>query len=384
MKRTHLILLVIPTVFLAGCGSEITAPRSTQLQATPVAVTAVAVTAQEMPVTYIATGTVRARTSGTVSAKVMAYVQQVNAQAGDHVRQGQTLISLDPRDLDSNVRRAEAGLVEAQSGMAELENATAAAKANFDLAQSTFKRIEELAGKKSVSNQELDEASARQRAAQANYEMVGARRSQIASRTGVAEQEVRAARIQREYARIDAPFAGVVTARNVEPGNLASPGVPLFTIEQEGSYRLEAAVDESKLSGVRVGQPVEVAFDAPERRVQSRVVEVVPTVDAASRSYVVKLELPATAPLRTGMFARAFFPLGKQTVQTVPAVAVMERGQLQSVFVVEDGTARTRMVTTGARFGDSVEVLSGLHAGERVIAPVPAGLQEGAKLEVRQ
>jgi RND family efflux transporter MFP subunit len=282
-----------------------------------------------------------------------------------------------------NLRRAEAGRAEVQSAIPELENATAAAKANLDLAQTTFKRMEELAAKKSISNQEMDEASARLKAAQANYEMMRSRRAQITSKMAVVEQEVRAAGIMRDYAKLAAPFSGVVITRTVEPGNLATPGAPLLTIEQDGLYRLEASVDESKLASVRVGQAVEAVLEA-DRKLNARVSEIVPSVDAASRTYIVKLDLPATPNLRTGMFGRAIFPLGVQKVVAVPLAALMERGQLQSVFVVEDGVAHTRLVTTGRRTGNAVEVLSGLTAGEKVVLPVPVGLQDGARVEVRQ
>ena len=240
-----------------------------------------------------------------------------------------------------------------------------------------------LAGKKSISNQEMDEASARLKAAEANYEMMRSRRAQITSKAAVVEQEVRAAGIMRDYARLAAPFNGVVITRTVEPGNLATPGAPLLTIEQDGLYRLEASVDESKLPSVRVGQAVEAVLEA-DRKLNARVSEIVPSVDAASRTYIVKLDLPATAQLRTGMFGRAIFPLGTQKVVAVPLAALMERGQLQSVFVVEDGVAHTRLVTTGRRTSDAVEVLSGLNAGEKVVLPVPVGLQDGARVEVRQ
>jgi RND family efflux transporter MFP subunit len=314
----------------------------------------------------------------------MAYVQQVNAQVGDHVREGQALITLDARDLDANVRRAEAGRAEVESAIPELENATAAAKANLDLAQTTFKRMEELAAKKSISNQEMDEASARLKAAQANYDMVRSRRAQVDSKIAVMEQEVRAAGIMRDYAKLAAPFSGVVITRSVEPGNLATPGAPLLTIEQDGLYRLEASVDESKLASVRIGQAVEVVIDASDRKLNARVSEIVPSVDAASRTYVVKVDLPAASQMRTGMFGRAIFPLGAQTVVAIPLAALTERGQLQSVFVVEEGVAHTRLVTTGRRTSAAAEVLSGLSPGERVVAPVPVGLQDGAKVEVRQ
>ena len=380
--KPYFLFLPIPVFLLTSCGSE-PARRAAPPQAPPVAVQVVSVTTQDWPTSYEATGTIRARTTATISSKVMGYVQQVSVQVGDRVRQGQELITLDARDLDVSLRRAEAGGAEVQSAIPELENATAAAKANLDLAQTTFKRMEELASKKSISNQELDEASARLKAAQANYDMVRSRRSQINSKMAVVEQEVRAAGIMRDYAKLAAPFSGVVITRTVEPGNLATPGVPLLTIERDGLYRLEASVDESKLATVRVGQAVEVVLEA-DRKLNARVSEIVPSVDAASRTYIVKLDLPATPQLRTGMFGRAIFPLGMQKVVAVPLAALMERGQLQSVFVVEDGVAHTRLVTTGRRTSGAVEVLSGLNAGEKVVLPVPAGLQDGSRVEVRQ
>jgi RND family efflux transporter MFP subunit len=380
--KSYLLFLPIPVLFLTSCGSEPT-HRAAQPQTPPVAVQVAAVATEDWPASYEATGTVRARTTATISSKVTGYVQQVSVQVGDRVRQGQALITLDARDLDVSLRRAEAGRAEVESAIPELENATAAAKANLDLAQSTFKRMEELAAKKSISNQELDEASARLKAAQANYDMVRSRRAQVNSKMAVVEQEVRGAGIMRDYAKLAAPFSGVVITRTVEPGNLATPGAPLLTIEQDGLYRLEASVDESKLANVRVGQAVEAVLET-DRKLSARVSEIVPSVDAASRSYIVKLDLPATPQLRTGMFGRAIFPLGMQKVVAVPLAALMERGQLQSVFVVEDGVAHTRLVTTGRRTKDAVEVLSGLTAGEKVVLPLPVGLQDGARVEVRQ
>ena len=380
--KPYFLLLPIPVLLLTSCGPE-PPRRAAQPQTPPVAVQAAAVATEDWPTSYEATGTVRARTTATISSKVMGYVQQVSAQVGERVRQGQTLITLDARDLDASLRRAEAGRAEVESAIPELENATAAAKANLDLAQTTFKRMEELAAKNSISNQELDEAAARLKAAQANYDMVRSRRAQINSKMAVVEQDIRAAGIMRDYAKMAAPFSGVVITRTVEPGNLATPGVPLLTIEQDGLYRLEVSVDESRLASVRAGQAVEAVLEA-DRKQNARVAEIVPSVDAASRTYIVKLDLPAAPQLRTGMFGRAVFPLGVQKVVAVPLTALTERGQLQSVFVVEDGVAHTRLVTTGRRTKDAAEILSGLNAGEKVVLPVPAGLQDGARVEVRQ
>ncbi len=373
-------LLSLP--WLTSCGGN-EAQRVSASNPARVAVQTAAAAAQEWPELYEATGTVRARTAATISSKVMGYVQQVNVKVGDRVRQGQPLITIDSRDLDANVRRAEAARSEVQSAIPEADNGVAAAKANLDLAQATFKRMDDLAAKKSISNQEFDEATARLKSAQANYEMARARRAQIEPKLAQVEQEIRAATIMRGYASITAPFDGVVTAKSVEPGNLAAPGAPLLTIEQEGVYRLEVSVDESRLPAVRPGQAVQVMLEALDRTLDARVSEIVPAVDASSRSYTVKIDLPAVAQLRSGMFGRAVFPVGTRKTVSLPQAALQERGQLVSVFVVEDGAARNRLITVGRRSGDRVEILSGLAEGERVVVPVPASLADGARVEVR-
>jgi RND family efflux transporter MFP subunit len=198
------------------------------------------------------------------------------------------------------------------------------------------------------------------------------------------QEDIRGAQILRDYTRIDAPFSGVVTAKSVEPGDLAAPGAPLLTVEREGAYRLEASVDESRLPSVKPGQTVEVALESLDRRLIARVSEIVPAVDAASRAYLVKIDLPVVPNLRSGMFGRALFPLGTRQVVSIPPAAMVEHGQLQSVFAIEDGRARTRLVTTGQRGQTGLEVLSGLSEGETLVSPVPTGLADGARVEVRQ
>jgi RND family efflux transporter MFP subunit len=213
--------------------------------------------------------------------------------------------------------------------------------------------------------------------------MARARRVQLNSKLAQADQEVRSTEVTRSYADVLAPFAGVVTVKSVDMGSLALPGTPLLTIEREGAYRLESPVEESRLAAIRVGQPVSVTLDSVDRTLEARVSEIVPTVDAASRTYTVKIDLPALPALRSGVFGRAAFQLGSRPLLAIPVGAVTERGQLQSVFVADNGVARTRLVTVGQKVKDRVEVLSGLTAGEKVILPVPRGLSDGARVEVR-
>jgi RND family efflux transporter MFP subunit len=312
----------------------------------------------------------------------MGYVREVKVQIGDRVREGQLLISLDARDLDASVNRAAASREEIQNAIPEADSSIAAAKANSDLAQVTLKRMKELYDKKSISDQEFDEASAKFKGAQAALDMVRAKRKQLDSRLVQADQEVRAAQVSQSYAAIQAPFAGIVTGKSVDPGNLAVPGAPLLTIERE-DYRLQVQVDESKLSIIRTGQLVLVSIDGANRAFDARVTEIVPTVDAASRAGTLKIDLPAGPGLRSGAYGRVRFTIAKRAALAIPVAAVSERGQLQSVFVAEGATAHVRLVTLGEQVNGHGEVLSGLNAGENVIYPVPSGLSDGAHIEVR-
>lgn len=372
---------------LAACSEHTTEAKQTA-PAHAIPVQTVEAREQPWPSLYEATGTVRATTSAVIAAKLMGYVREVKVQAGDHVKVGQTLVTLDARDLDVSTERAEAALAEIRSSIPEADSAIEGAKANLDLAQTTFRRMQDLFNKRSISDQEFDEASAKLKSAQAAFDVAKARRAQLDAQAARVQQEVRATQVTRSYAEITAPFAGVVTAKSVDPGTLALPGAPLLTIEREGAFRLEASVEESHAPEIRVGQPVSVTIDGIDHELSARVSEIVPAVDSASRSYVVKIDLPSASPaLRSGTFGKAVFASGTRSTLTIPAAAVKEQGQLQSVFIAENGFARNRLITSGQRAAvpgskDQIAVLSGLTAGEKVIFPVPLSLSDGAPIEV--
>ena len=193
-------------IWLAGCGS--TPPEAVSAAAAPIAVNVVTIRTQQWPSIYEATGTVRARSSTTISAKWLGYVREVKVQAGDRVREGQLLIVLDARDLDASSGRAAAARDEVRDAIPEADSAVAAAKANLDLVQATFRRMNELYGKKSISDQEFDEASAKLKAAQAAYEVARAKRAQLNSKLAQADQEVLAAEVTLSYARDSSAFRG--------------------------------------------------------------------------------------------------------------------------------------------------------------------------------
>jgi multidrug efflux pump subunit AcrA (membrane-fusion protein) len=334
--------------------------------------------------TYRASGTVRARYTAAIAAKIAATILEIRVQAGDRVTAGQTLVVLDHGNLEANLRRAEAACAEAESAIAETENAIAAANATLDLARVTHRRFEDLLSKASVSQQESDESEARLKSARAGLEMAASKRRQAEARRSQAEAELAAARVALGYATLAAPFPGLVTERRADPGSMATPGAPLLTLEREGNLRLETSIDESRLALVRIGEQVEVEIDSLNRTVRGRVAENVPSIDAATRSFTTKIDLPAIPGLRAGMFGRAAFAGGKREALLVPQSAVLERGQVRSLYVVEGDTARLRLITLGEARDNRREILSGLTAGEKIIVAPPPLLSDGRRVAIQE
>ena len=339
---------------LAGCTNERRAPTAPPETLSNVSVIAVRKTT--VPDWLEAVGTARATQTSQVSSQVMGNILEIRAHEGDRVQSGQVLAVLDDALSHSRTDQATAALNAA-------EKEISAADSDFALAEATLKRYQQLYEKKSVSPQEFDEIKARYQSAEARRDM--ARAGQAQANAGLTE-----ARTSLEYTRIHAPFAGVVTEKKADAGTLASPGMPIFTIEDTRSYRLEVTVDESELRLVRVGQVSPVTIDALGNvQLSGKVVQIVPAADPASHSFLVKVELPADARLRSGLFGRARFSRGVRTALLIPRTSLVERGQLQGVYVLDaNQIAGLRYVTLGKSAGEQIEVLSGLQDGEKLVA----------------
>jgi RND family efflux transporter MFP subunit len=165
---------------------------------------------------------------------------------------------------------------------------------------------------------------------------------------------------------------------------MATPGTPLLIVEREGNLRLETSIDESRLGLVRIGEQVAVEIDGLKRTVSGRVAEAVPSIDAATRSFTAKIDLPSVPGLRAGMFGRAAFAGGEREALLVPQSAVLERGQIRSVYVVEGHTARLRLITLGEARDTRREILTGLMAGEKIIVTPPPLLSDGGRVAIQE
>jgi multidrug efflux system membrane fusion protein len=353
---------------------------------------------------YEAVGTVRSKTTSVLSSKAVGNILVVHVREGDHVRMGQVLIEIDDRDAKAQLQKAQAGLREVQDAQEEIdqniraaESAKEAAEAGRTLAAATFKRYNTLLEQKSVSRQEFDEVQAKLKVADAEVDRAErmlralvAKKNQLHAKMEQVKADVTNAQIYVDYGRISSPINGVVTSKQAEIGLLAAPGVPLLTLEDNSSYRLEVSVEDSMLKKIRLDTAVRVSIDAlGPQEFSSRVTEVVPASDPGSRSFTVKIDLlvgkggSVIQPvLRSGLFGKAHFPIGQKQILKVPQKAILQSGQLVGVFTVDSSnTLRLRLIKTGKEYGDQIEVLSGLKDGDRVVVEGLEKVKEGDRVE---
>ncbi len=367
MRRGLWILFIAAGVFAAGCGggTESTPQKVEIAQGLQLQRMQLQPVADELE----APGSVIATSTAQVAARTMGTVLVVAVREGDRVKRGQVLAQLDEQELASRRNAAQAASQGATAGVGQARNALAAAQAQADVMQKTYDRYAYLQEQKSVSPQEFDEIVAKQQAAQASLEQAKAGLRQAEAGAAQAESEARAAQDVASYARITAPFDGRVIRRTVEPGSLVSPGMPLFVVEDTSRYQLEATLPAEAAANAKRSAAVRVQVDGlAEKPLSGKVAEIEAGADPASHTLKARIDLPRDSGVQSGMFGRAFFPRGEKRALLIPVAAMMNRGQLRGIYVVDDaGLIHWRVVTAGKMTGDQVEVLSGLSEGDMVV-----------------
>ncbi len=338
MNTALLSAATTAVLILAGCGSAPQANAAKPLP--PASVSTVAATPQEHGSVEILPGTVKAASAATLMARVPGVVGRITATPGTAVAAGTVLVEIDA--LEIAAKRDQAKAVAAQ-------------------AAADFERSKLLFEKQALTKAEFDAAQARA----------------AGSAAAAAEAEIMVG-----YTRITAPFAGVVVRKHVEIGDLLSPGRPVIDLEDPASLRLEVEIPESLAARVVVGTKLRVHISAFDQ--EAAVVEVTPAADPVSRTVLVKLALPADATgLRSGQFGRVTVPVSEGRLLSVPTAAVIHRGQLDAVFVVQDSTARLRLVRLGGSDGTSTAIRAGLKPDETVVVDGADALIDGQPVTVR-
>ncbi|XGV97952.1 MAG: efflux RND transporter periplasmic adaptor subunit [Leptolyngbya sp. BL-A-14] len=341
-------------------------------------------------------GTIRPIEQATLSTRVMGRITQLALESGDRFHKGDMLARIDVMDMAAQTSQAQSGVTQAQAEVArsqatlsQLESQKLEAQAALRLAQINQSRMSQLQAEGAVAQSRLDEANTaldetRARVAQTIAGIQQAKAAIAQSRAAVkrAESGVTSASASESYGTIVAPFDGVVVQKLAYEGEMAAPGTVLLKVENPGRLQLEIAVPEENLRFVRLGQPVKVQVDAASQTLNGTIQQIVPAADANSRSFLVKIPLNHSGRLISGMFGRIALSLGK-TQQTIliPTKALIQRGQLQGVYVVEtngsQSTAVLRWVKTGQQREGQVEIVSGLMTGDRIITSNLGQLSDG-------
>lgn len=305
---------------------------------------------REVDQTYAADAMVEAVNQAVVAAQIAGRVVEVAFDAGDVVRKGQVLVRID----ESEVRQAVAGS----------EAVVAQAQASLQNARLAYERNKQLLVQKFVSQAAVDKSLADYRSAEAQLK---------AALAGVGQTSA-----TRSFASIVAPYDGIVASRQVELGEMASPGKALMTVFSPKGLRVVASIPQYKLAQVRHSSRAQVEFPELKQWVAGARVTILPVADARTHTTPARVDLPADLKgVYPGMFARAHFSIGKAQKLLIPASAVVRRNEVAAVYVVDaQGQIRFRQVRLGEPLGsDEVEILSGLVQGEQVaLEPVKAGM----------
>jgi RND family efflux transporter MFP subunit len=340
IPRTLFFIPVATLAFtLAGCGAKHENENSTSLPTVEARTQIVENKSRVM--TEEVLGTVRAKLHATLEARLSGHIDQMPVALGEKVQKGQLITRLDAGEIVARLDQAKASLEEADRD---------------------WKRTSALFAQQSATRAEYDSAQAHQQIAQ----------SAVAEATAM-----------MSYVEITAPFDGIITKKWADVGDLAAPGKPLVDIEDPAALQMQADVPEALNANIKPGDRLPVRVAPVTNDIEGTVAEMSPVADPNSRTFLVKLDLPDAPGLRSGQFGRVAVPVGEVRAIRVPASAVIQRGQMELVFVVVNGHAQLRLVKTGSRMGDEIEVVSGLNAGEQVVTEDVSVLTDGQPVTIK-
>ena len=315
---------------------------------------------------YEAVGTIRPLTESVIESQVSAQVVKVSCVPGTTVKKGQLLIQLDARRLKAQLEQAKEGLSGAKNNLKQTYKTMDEARAGLDQARAAYNRTEKLFKADIVPSQKLEIDKAAYLQAKARLEK--AQEGEPAAKSAIrnAEEVVKEAQIGLDYTGITSPASGVVVKRMIDPGDIAVPGKPLLMIQTSGALRLEANVREGLISRIIQGADYQVQIRTIDKIVMSRIEEIVPYADPATRTFLVKASLPETPGIYPGMFGRLLIPVETTQTLLIPREAVTHVGQLELVQVKKETAWQSVYIKTGKIFEGKIEVLAGLTGNETI------------------
>jgi len=356
--RTFKVLmsLVIIAVLAQACGSN-SSEKAEQVKG--LKAKSEIIKLSTVPKVFQYTGTVASVNQSTLSTRLMGQINQVLVDEGDAVQKGQLLVSIRSNDIQAKQKQIEANIIQA--------------KAAYKHAKDDLKRIQNLHASNSATQKELDDITV-------HYEMTNAQlEAAQKAKDEVAEMLT--------YADIRAPYTGVITQKFVDSGDMANPGMPLLAIEAPGLFEVNAKIPESEIYKVEKGDKVEVRVGAYDEAINGTISHISPSSRFSGTQFEARISLVPSnkqkAAIRSGVFAHVDHFKGEEQKLLVAQSMIIERGQLKGVWTVsQSNQALLRWVRLGKIYGDKIEVLSGLSAGNTLLTSAEGRLFDGANLQL--
>ena len=307
------------------------------------------------------------------------HATQVTVSVGDKVKAGQLLVKIDSRELNAQLAEAEASMrsVEDQASQAQVGISTA--KANLDLAQKSFDRISALYKTQAVPKNQMDDVQNKLELAQSAYQNAQ-KQYQLLSGSGLAQAKARIELIQVQISNttIASPIDGVVTNKNVNPGELVTTGAPVMTVADTSTLKLQGTVSQDAVPLMSMGQKVQVRVDGlPNVKYEGTITQIGPVAVSTGQYFPVVVSLKNNGSLLAGMTAMSSFNLTAPQSVVIPASAVQRDGHDSYVYVVKNGTVTRTRVEVGIQNSTDITVASGLAAGDVVATSNIDTLQNG-------
>lgn len=351
MNKLIALPVVAACLILSGCDEPEPAVH------TPVSVVSanvMTISEEAIREEYTTTGTLIADDRIDIASRIMGFIRSVEVHEGSKVKRGQLLLSIDPTEIQAQLAEAEARVTQSQARLAE--------------AQTDLQRYQSLYDQKMVSVDRfrkaelaLNLAKGEERAAQAALNRV---------------------KVQMQYANIHSPVSGVVVARHKQTGDIATPGAPLLTIENPANLVVRTFVKEQQIQHIRIGDLAQVTIEAAGLTTTGSITQIVPSADPGTHSYLVKIALADHGQARTGMFARINFAIGHTSGILIPASAVINRADLNGVYIVDQNDiAHYRLVRLGRHFNNRIEVVAGINPGDRLVVDHTSAIRSGDRIE---
>ena len=334
--------IILTAIILGGCKNDATDHKQQAENLPAVTVTAAKVEKSIAENQVEVVGTVQAVEHAEIAAKISGNIINLPVDLGSRVKKGDLLLEIKAGEISAKLQQAKAQLEQAKRNLARERN---------------------LLKKKAATPETVKSLEDQMRIARAAH---------------------REASTMLEYTRIVAPFTGIVTRKLANIGDLATPGKPLLNMEEENNLQVLTDIPEAMILQINKGDTLSIFIPSANLSIQGKVAEVAPTADPSSRTAPIKLKIPPNKQLRSGQFARVTLAMTPAETLTVPASALSTFGQMERVFVETDGKAKLRLVRTGTRNPDRVEILSGLQENETVIISNNTTLIDGQPIVIQK